>query len=76
MLTLCILPTLRGPQMAGGQKVQLKDLGASHPGMLRLVVNAKRWFTAAAADESGENTQLTVTIGGQCFTHAVRKKTD
>jgi len=47
----------------GVQKVQLKDLGASHPGMFQLVVKAKHWFTAAAANDAAENTHLTVTIG-------------
>jgi hypothetical protein len=60
----------------GVQKVQLKDLGASHPGMFQLVVKAKHWFTAAAANDVAENTHLTVTIGAQCFTHVVTKKTD
>jgi hypothetical protein len=41
-----------------------------------LVVKAKHWFTAAAANDSAENTHLTVTIGAQCFTHVVTKKTD
>jgi Tol biopolymer transport system component len=60
----------------GLQKVQLKDLGPNHPGMFQLLVKSKRWFTAGAAEQPAMNTDLTVTIGGQCFTHVVTKKTD
>jgi hypothetical protein len=60
----------------GLQKVMLKDLGPKHPGMFQVVVKAKHWFTAAAANDSAANTHLTITIGGQCFAHEATKKTD
>jgi hypothetical protein len=44
--------------------------------MFQLLVKSKRWFTAGAAEQPAMNTDLTVTIGGQCFTHVVTKKTD
>ena len=37
---------------------------------------AKKWFTASAANEPATETTLTVTVGGQCFTHAATKKID
>jgi hypothetical protein len=58
------------------QKVKLRDLAPTLPGKFQIGVKAKRWFTAAAANETAANTTLTVTIGGQCFSHVVTKKTD
>lgn len=60
----------------GLQQVQLKSLEAKHPGMSQIIVKAKHWFTAAAANETAANTRFTVTVGGQCFTHEVTKKAD
>jgi hypothetical protein len=60
----------------GLQKVLLKDLAPKSPGMFQLVVKSKHWFSAAAANDTAANTHLTVTIGGQCFTHEVTKKAD
>ncbi len=60
----------------GLQQITLKSLGPKHPGMFQLLVKAKRWFSAAAADDVAANTYLTVTIGGQCFAHGTTKKTD
>jgi Tol biopolymer transport system component len=60
----------------GLQKVSLKDLAPSGPGDFQLRVKAKRWFTAAAANQPAGATTLTVTIGGQCFSHAATRKTD
>ena len=60
----------------GLQQVQLKNLDPKQPGVFQLVVKAKKWFGAAAADDSAANTHLTVTIGNQCFTHPATKKTD
>jgi hypothetical protein len=39
-------------------------------------VKAKRWFTAAQANQPASDTTLTVTIGAQCFTHVVTQKVD
>lgn len=62
---------------AGGlRRVQLKSLGTKQPGMYQLAIDAKSWFTAAAADDTAPNTRVTVTIGAQCFTHVATKKTD
>jgi Tol biopolymer transport system component len=57
----------------GVQKVQLKQKA---PGTFHVVVKAKRWFTADAADDTAENTRLTLTIGTQCFTRAATLKLD
>ena len=60
----------------GVQQVQLKSLAPKQPGMFQLVVNAKRWFTAGAANDTAASTRFTITVGGQCFTHVATKKTD
>ncbi len=60
----------------GIAQVQLKNLAPKHPGEFQLAVKAKGWFSAAAANDAAANTRLTVTIGGQCFTHLATKKTD
>ncbi len=61
----------------GVTQVQLKKAGASQPGVFKLSVKAKRWFTAAAdADQPAAATDVTVTIGTQCFRIAVTKKSD
>jgi hypothetical protein len=58
----------------GLQKLILKNKGV--PGELQLTVKAKKWFSAAAADQDAASTRLTVTVGGQCFTHVATKKND
>ena len=60
----------------GVTQVQLKKAGASQPGVFKLGVKAKRWFTAAAANQPAGSTDLTVTIGTQCFRIPVTKKSD
>jgi hypothetical protein len=60
----------------GVTQVQLKKAGASQPGVFKLSVKAKRWFTAAAANQPAGSTDLTVTIGTQCFRIPVTKKSD
>ena len=62
----------------GLRQVQLKSLEPKQPGMSQIVVKAKRWFSAAAAnDPNPANTRLTITVGAaQCYTHAATKKTD
>ena len=40
----------------GLQQVKLKSLGAKHPGMFQLLVKAKRWFSAGAANDAAANT--------------------
>jgi len=46
--------------------------------MSQLIVKAKRWFSASAAnDPTPANTRLTISIGAaQCYTHAATKKAD
>jgi hypothetical protein len=56
----------------GLRKVSLQDRGST----LRVKVLAKRWFTAAKANEPAATTRVIVTIGGQCFAHSVTKKVD
>jgi hypothetical protein len=60
----------------GLRLVKLKDFGSRHPGMFQIVVKAKHWFTSGTANDTAMNTRLTVTIGSQCHTHDVTKKTD
>jgi hypothetical protein len=61
----------------GIQKVQLKSLGPKQPGMSQIVVKARGWFTAGAANDTATNTRLTITVGGvECYTHEATKKTD
>jgi hypothetical protein len=57
----------------GLRNLTLKDLGG---GQFKLTVRATHWFSAAAANQPAANTNLTVTIGGTCFSHVVTKKTD
>ena len=56
----------------GVQRVQLikLPLASQH----RIIVRTKRWFTAAAAEDVKEDTHVTITVGTQCFTHAVTTK--
>ena len=61
---------------SGLTQVQLKSLDPKQPGMFQLAVQSKKWFTAAAANDSAANTRLTVTIGSQCFMLPTTKKTD
>jgi hypothetical protein len=42
----------------------------------KVVVKAKRWFTAAAANQAAADTRVTITLGTQCFTHPVTSKVD
>ncbi|HYR96819.1 MAG TPA: hypothetical protein VEM57_08780, partial [Candidatus Binatus sp.] len=58
----------------GVQKVALQNLAPSQTGKFKLSVKAKRWFTAAAANQSAPNTVLTVRIGNLCFGHAATRK--
>ena len=58
---------------SGLKKVKLKDLGG---GNYLLKLKAKEWFTAAQANQSAAATQLTVTIGSQCFTAPATVKID
>jgi hypothetical protein len=52
----------------------VKDKGA---GQYKLLVKAKGWFTAAAANQMDpDDTQLTVTVGTQCYTRAATAKID
>jgi len=60
----------------GVQQVQLKSLAPRRPGKYKLTVTAKKWFSAAAANQAAADTVLTVSIGTQCFSHVVTKKTD
>jgi hypothetical protein len=59
----------------GLQKVALKWRAPRQPGT-KVALKAKRWFTAAAADQSAGSTLLTVQVGGVCYTHPVTNKRD
>jgi hypothetical protein len=58
----------------GLQDLQLKR--RKTPGEYQLHVKAKRWFTAAQANQPAASTTLTVSIGTECFSRVVTKKTD
>ena len=60
----------------GLRSVRLHALGPKQPGLYRLVVMAKKWFSAADASEDADHTILTATIGGICLSHPATKKTD
>ena len=60
----------------GLQKVHLKAMAPTRPGLFRVGVRAKRWFTAAAANQPAASTTLTVKVGTSCFSHVVTKKID
>jgi hypothetical protein len=58
----------------GLQQVQLKSLEAKQPGMSQIVVKAKRWFSAAAAnDPTPANTRLTITSARPSATRTPRR---
>lgn len=57
----------------GLRKVQLLRLS---PGQFKVAAKAKRWFAAAAADQPAAATELTLTIGTQCFRRAATRKID
>ena len=56
--------------------VQIQLQKTKTPGSFKLGIKAKRWFTSAAANQPAAASDLTVTIGTQCFRLAVTKKTD
>src|SRR5436309_5067248 len=58
-------------KLDGLRKVQLKPRAA---GTYQLVATAKRWFSAADANQPAAATRLTVTIGTHCFTRAATVK--
>ena len=60
----------------GVKRVSLVDDTKKHPGMFKIAVATKKWFTAAQANRPAAETVVTVTIGSQCFSHGVTKKTD
>ena len=61
----------------GLEKVKLIDRAPSRPGTFTVTVTAKRWFTAAAADEPAASTLFTLQLGTtRCFAHAVVSKVD
>jgi Tol biopolymer transport system component len=57
----------------GVQKVLLRRTGA---GAYILTAKAKGWFPTAVADQPAANTQVTATLGTQCFTRAATVKID
>ena len=59
---------------AGIVQVQLQKTKVA--GAFKLAVKAKRWFTAAAANQPAMSSDLTVTIGTQCFRVPVTLKKD
>jgi hypothetical protein len=56
----------------GLRKVSLRDLGST----LQINVTAKRWFSAAKANEPAATTRVIITIGNQCFAHVVTRKVE
>ena len=60
----------------GVKRVSLVDDTKKHPGMFKIAIATKKWFTAAQANRPAAETAVTVTIGEQCFSHGVTKKTD
>jgi len=60
----------------GVKRVALVDDTKKHPGMFKLAIATKKWFSAAQANRPAVNTAVTVTIGDRCFSHVVEKKTD
>ena len=57
----------------GVRNLTLEDLGG---GQFKLDARAVGWLSAAAANQAAGDTRLTVTIGGECFSHVVTKRTD
>jgi Tol biopolymer transport system component len=57
----------------GVQKVQVKARGG---GQYKVLVKAKGWFTSAAANQPAASTQLTLTVGTQCYTGAATSKVE
>jgi hypothetical protein len=57
-------------------QVRLRNLAPRKPGIFQVKTKAKRWFTAAAADEPAASTVLQVNVGAACFTRAATKKVD
>ncbi len=60
---------------SGVVQVQLQAR-PKEPGVYKLSLKAKRWFPAAAANQPAASTELTITIGTQCFRIPVTKKSD
>ncbi|MBY0274236.1 hypothetical protein K2Z84_02755 [Candidatus Binatia bacterium] len=60
----------------GVKRVALVDDTKKHPGMFKITIATKKWFTAAQANQPASSTVVTVTIGSQCFSHELTKKSD
>jgi hypothetical protein len=60
---------------AGIAQVQLQNRGPKQPGVFKVAIKAKKWFATAAANQPAAATDLTLTIGTQCFRVPVTKKT-
>lgn len=60
----------------GVKRVSLVDDTKKHPGMFKIAIATKKWFTAAQANGPAADTAVTVTIGAQCFSRGVTKKMD
>lgn len=61
---------------SGVLQVGLQKGGPSSPGTFRVKAKAKRWFPPGAANQPAASTDLTVTVGTQCFRVPVTKKID
>lgn len=61
---------------SGLQRILLKAPSPVRPGQFKLLVVARKWFTAAQADQPASATRLTITVGSRCFTHVVTRKLD
>jgi hypothetical protein len=58
----------------GVTKVLLRSLGSRAPGRFKVVARARRWFTAAAANQPAAATSFVLRVGGQCFSHPATRK--
>jgi hypothetical protein len=57
----------------GLKRLGLKNLGG---GQFLAKARARKWFTAAAANQPAAATTVTMIIGETCFTHAATDKLD
>lgn len=58
----------------GLQQVTLTDDTRKRPGLFKVAAKAKRWFTAAQANQPPADTWVRLTIGDRCWRHVVTKK--
>jgi Tol biopolymer transport system component len=56
----------------GVHKVRVRDLAPGRAGFFRVLVRARQWIDAAGLGNGVSEARLTITVGAQCFTQAVR----